>query len=213
MVKHRTLSMIQPVEMKIRSYTGGMAQTNAYLLGENDHCILIDAPLGVASWLDGIGAKPSDVLLTHQHYDHVEGVAELAAQDIPLHAYAPFSQDLTLELLLQQSGIDLTVSPYTVDHLLENANTLEVAGWKFDLFHVPGHALDSVVFVSDHHAFVGDTLFASGVGRADLPGGDMELLIRGIQKKLLTLDDATQVFPGHGPTTSIGAERSSNPYL
>jgi hydroxyacylglutathione hydrolase len=213
MVKHPILSMIRPVDMKIRSYTGGMAQTNAYLLGENDHCILIDAPLGVASWLESIGAKPSDILLTHQHYDHVEGVAELADQGIPVHAYAPFSQDLTLELLLQQSGIDLKVTPYTVDHLLGSTDTLEVGGWKFNLSHVPGHAQDSVVFVADDCAFVGDTLFASSVGRADLPGGDMELLISGIQKKLLTLDDSTQVFPGHGPTTSIGVERSSNPYL
>ena len=213
MVKHPIMSMILSVDMKIRSYTGGMAQTNAYLLGENDHCILIDAPLGVGSWLERIGAKPSDILLTHQHYDHVEGVAELADQGIPVHAYAAFSQDLTLELLLQQSGIDLQVTPYSVTHLLECKDVLEVGGWKFHLAHVPGHAEDSLVFVRDDCAFVGDTLFASSVGRADLPGGDMELLISGIQKKLLTLDDATQVFPGHGPTTSIGAERSGNPYL
>lgn len=205
--------MIRLVDIKIRSYTGGMAQTNAYLLGENDHCLLIDAPLGVADWLESEGAKPTHLLLTHQHYDHVEGVAELAAQGIPVHAHSPYSQDLTLEILLQQSGIPLTVTPYTVNQLLENNDSLEVGGWKFDILHVPGHAPDSVVFVTDGLAFAGDTLFASGVGRADLPGGDMELLIRGIREKLLTLPDTTRVLPGHGPTTSIGEERRSNPYL
>lgn len=190
-----------------------MAQTNAYLLGKNEQCILIDAPLGVADWLKHEGATPSNVLLTHQHYDHVEGVAELVAQGVKVYAHSPYSQDLTLEKLLQQSGIPLTVTPYTVDFLLKNKDSLEVDGWKFSIAHVPGHAPDSVVFLSDNEAFVGDTLFASGVGRADLPGGDMELLIQGIHEKLLTLDSSTHVHPGHGPVTSIGQECSSNPYL
>jgi len=190
-----------------------MAQTNAYLLGENDHCILIDAPLGVASWLESEGAKPSDILLTHQHYDHVEGVAELAAQGVKVHAYSPYSQELTLELLLQQSGVQLTVTPYSVDELLETKDSIEIGEWKFSIAHVPGHAPDSVVFSTDGYAFAGDTLFAGGIGRADLPGGDMELLVRGIREKLLTLPDTTQVFPGHGPVTSIGEEKISNFYL
>lgn len=207
------MRMITPVKMNIRCYTGGMAQTNAYLLGENDNCILIDAPLGVGEWLKSEGATPSDVLLTHQHYDHVEGVAELAEQGIRVHAYSPYNKELTLETLLQQSGIPLTVTPYSVDNELEGLNSLKVGDWAFDLAHIPGHAADSIVFSTAGHAFVGDTLFASGIGRADLPGGDMELLVTGIREKLLTMDDATLVFPGHGPTTSIGTEQFSNPYL
>jgi len=190
-----------------------MAQTNAYLLGENDRCILIDAPLGVGDWLKNEGAKPTDILLTHQHYDHVEGLAELADQGIRVHAYSPHSQELTLELLLQQSGVPLTVTPYTVDHLLEGETSLKVSDWTFTLEHIPGHSLDSVAFISGAYAFAGDTLFSGGVGRADLPGGDMELLIRGIREKLLTLNDSTMVLSGHGPTTTIAEERATNIYL
>jgi len=205
--------MITPVNLKIRSYTGGMAQTNAYLLGEGDRCLLIDAPLGVCQWLDGLDERPSDLLLTHQHYDHVEDVAKLAAKGVRLHAYSPHSRDLTLEKLLQQSGIPITVEPYTVDEQLKGKTKIEVGGFKFSLEHVPGHSPDSVVFIADEYAFVGDTLFAGSVGRADLPAGDMNLLIDGIQQKLLTLAAGTRVFPGHGPETSIESERAGNPYL
>jgi len=199
--------------MKIRSYTGGMAQTNAYLIGENDHCILIDAPLGVGDWLKSEGATPSDLLLTHQHYDHVEGAAELANQGVNIHAYAPHSQELTLELLLQQSGIPLSVTPYTVNHLLRDETTLKVSDWTFKLEHIPGHSTDSIAFITDDRAFSGDTLFSGGIGRADLPGGDMELLIRGIREKLLTLKGNTTIFPGHGPSTTIAEEQATNIYL
>jgi hydroxyacylglutathione hydrolase len=205
--------MIVPVNLKIRSYTGGMAQTNAYLLGEGDRSLLIDAPLGVCQWLDSLDELPSDLLLTHQHYDHVEDVAQLAAKGVRLHAYSPYSQDLTLEKLLQQSGIPITVDPYTIDELLKDKTEIEAGGIKFSIQHVPGHSPDSVVFIADDYAFVGDTLFAGSVGRADLPDGDMDLLISGIREKLLTLAEETKVFPGHGPETSIGSERAGNPYL
>ncbi len=205
--------MIMPVNLKIRSYTGGMAQTNAYLLGEADHCLLIDAPLGVYQWLESLGELPSDLLLTHQHYDHVEDVAKLAARGVRLHAYSAYSEELTLEKLLQQSGIPLTVAPYTIDELLKDKTEIQAAGIRFSLQHVPGHSPDSVVFIAGDHAFVGDTLFAGSVGRADLPAGDMDLLVRGIRDKLLTLAPETRVFPGHGPETSIASERAGNPYL
>lgn len=205
--------MIMPVNLKIRSYTGGMAQTNAYLLGEGDQCLLIDAPLGVYPWLESLGELPSDLLLTHQHYDHVEDVAKLAARGVRLHAYSAYSGELTLEKLLQQSGIPLTVAPYAIDELLKDKTEIQVAGIRFSLQHVPGHSPDSVVFIADDHAFVGDTLFAGSVGRADLPAGDMDLLVRGIRAKLLTLAPETRVFPGHGPETSIASEQASNPYL
>jgi hydroxyacylglutathione hydrolase len=205
--------MIVSVNLKIRSYTGGMAQTNAYLLGEGDRSLLIDAPLGVCQWLDSLDELPSDLLLTHQHYDHVEDVAQLAAKGVRLHAYSPYSQDLTLEKLLQQSGIPITVAPYTIDELLKDKTEIEAGGIKFSIQHVPGHSPDSVVFIADDYAFVGDTLFAGSVGRADLPDGDMDLLISGIREKLLTLAEETKVFPGHGPETSIGSERAGNPYL
>ena len=92
--------------------------------------------------------------------------------------------------------------------------SLEIGGLKMGLAHVPGHAVDSVTFhlPESGELFSGDTLFADSIGRADLPGGDPELLIAGIRGKLLTLPESTVVFPGHGPATTIGAERAGNPY-
>lgn len=203
-------------DLQIRSYTGGMAQTNGYLLssaGDGGPCILIDAPLGVSEWLDHLDEQPTDLLLTHQHYDHVEDVAKLVAKGARLQAYTQYSKDLTLEKLLEESGIPLKVEPYRVDHLLKDKKALEAGGLHFDLEHVPGHSPDSVVFVCDRLLFGGDTLFAGGVGRADLPGGDMELLLSGIRNKLFTLPSETRVFPGHGPETSIGEEKATNPFL
>ncbi len=201
------------MDIKINTFTGGMAETNAYLLQRDDKAILIDAPLGVCDWVDSLGVSLTDLLLTHQHYDHVEDAAALSAQGVRLHAYSAYSQELTLELLLKQSGIPLKIKPYQVDNVLGNNAELEAAGWHFRLEHVPGHATDSLVFLTDDLVFAGDTLFAGGVGRADLPGGDMDLLTQGIQEKILNLPPESRVFPGHGPQTTVGREIESNPFL
>ncbi len=190
-----------------------MAQTNAYLIGDNDNCILIDAPEGVASWLAQEKASPKALLLTHQHYDHVEGTAELAATGVPVYAHSPYSRELTLEQLLEQSGMPLKVTPYQVDQLLKNQQTVDIGDWSFELAYVPGHAPDSLAFFLGDLAFSGDTLFAGSVGRPDLPGGDMDLLIQSIRDHLLSRGDQLSIHPGHGPVTSIGQERASNPYL
>lgn len=202
--------------IEIRSFTGGMAQTNGYLLGSSKNggsCILIDAPLGVSDWLDSLNETPTCLLLTHQHYDHIEDASKLAAKGLKIYAYANYAQSLTLELLLQQSGIPIEISPYSVDHILEGQSELEAGGITFKLEHVPGHSTDSVVFIHDNLVFGGDTLFAGGIGRADLPDGDMNLLVQGIQEKILTLPSSSSVFPGHGPSTTIAEENATNPFL
>lgn len=207
--------------MKIRKYIGGMVMTNAYLIGEGADCVLIDAPKGVTRWLEEQGEMPGEVLLTHQHYDHVEDVARLAAKGVRVRAYAARSKDLTLETFREQWGLPIEVEPYEVDDLLANTDTIRSGGHTFSLAHVPGHSPDSLVFVVEDKetaqpvslAFVGDTLFADSIGRPDLPGGDQQLLLDGIRGKLLTLPDDTRVFPGHGLETSIGRERSGNPFL
>ena len=202
--------------IEIRSFTGGMAQTNGYLLGSSKNdgsCILIDAPLGVSDWLDSLNETPTSLLLTHQHYDHIEDAAKLAAKGLKIYAYANYAQSLTLELLLQQSGIPIEISPYSVDNVLEGQSELEAGGITFKLEHVPGHSLDSIVFVHGDLVFGGDTLFAGGIGRADLPDGDMNLLVQGIKEKILTLPSSSSVFPGHGPSTTIEDENATNPFL
>jgi len=209
--------------MNIRKYTGGMVMTNAYLLGEGADCVLIDAPLGVTSWLEEQGEMPKELLLTHQHYDHVEDVARLAAMGVKIRAYAEYSQDLTLEKFRAQWGAPIEVPPYSIDDVLGKTSRLKSGAYEFRIAYVPGHSVDSIVFITsasdnpddddDKLVFAGDTLFADSIGRPDLPGGDQDLLLDGIRKKLLILPDDTRVFPGHGTETSIGRERAVNPFL
>jgi glyoxylase-like metal-dependent hydrolase (beta-lactamase superfamily II) len=117
--------------------------------------------------------------------------------------------------LLRRFGIDLEVRPLKADILLREGKKQPLLGRHFDIHEVPGHCPGSLCIhdPSAGHLFGGDVLFASGVGRWDLPGGDKDLLLKGIQTKLLPLPDSTLVFPGHGSHTTIGVEKTTNPYL
>lgn len=201
--------------MKISLYTGGMVQTNGYLVETPGGNFLIDAPEGVAEWVTRRGVRVDDVLLTHQHYDHVTDAAALKALGARLHAYADYSKDFTLESMVRSWGLPISVKPYQIDRLFVMAEPLRVAGLEISLAHVPGHAPDSVTFyLADHGVvFSGDTLFAGSIGRTDLPGGSTTQLLDGIASHLMTLPSDTRVLPGHGPGTTIGEEAVGNPYL
>ena len=199
--------------MRISTYTGGMVQTNGYLVESPDGNFLVDAPDGVFEWLEKKAIKVDALYLTHQHYDHVEDVAKLQRQGTRVFAWENYSKDLTLETYGASWGMP-EVDPYEVDELIPEGKSLyfHVAT---NVSHVPGHSQDSVTFYL-HDAglvFVGDTLFAGSVGRCDLPGGDFDTLILGIKEKLLILPDETRVLSGHGPETTIGREKATNGYL
>ena len=134
----------------------------------------------------------------------------------PVYAWTQPSPELWLNTLFSDmTGWSLDIDPYVVDHELAGRTSLEVENLSFQLLHVPGHSPDSVCFydVSSAHCFCGDTVFAEGIGRSDFPGGNHELLVSGIREKLLTLADNVSLLPGHGPRTSVGAERQNNPFL
>lgn len=201
--------------MKISSYTGGFTQTNGYLIETPDGNLLIDAPEGAVDWLDQKGVRVDHVLLTHQHYDHVLDAAALQGRGARLHAFAPYSTELTLEDAARAWGLPIAVKPYRIDALLEMDQLLSLAGIEISLAHVPGHAVDSVIFYLPAHGMVfsGDTLFAGSIGRTDLPGGSSRQLLDGIARHLLALPPETRVLSGHGPETSIKREISGNPFL
>jgi len=202
--------------MRLSVYTGGFVQTNGYLVETADGNFLIDAPEGVTEWIASKGVRVDDVLLTHQHYDHVMDAAALQAAGAKLYALEDYSKELTLETPARSWGLPISVKPYAVDRkFVIDGTLLEIAGVKMRLAHVPGHSPDSVTFyLADQGVlFSGDTLFAQSVGRADLPGGSMTQLLDKISKHLLTLPEETKVFPGHGPSTTIGTELRENPYL
>lgn len=202
----------------ISCFTGGIAETNGYLVETSLGRWLVDAPEGVTDWLKEKGVTQIDLLLlTHQHFDHCQDAArvkeELGAR---ICAFAPFSRQLTLEFLMGfVSGSRFEVKEFVVDELLEGKATVEVLGEEWQLAHVPGHAVDSVTFYQPQRGLLlgGDVLFAGSVGRTDFPNGSMKQLIDGIHQKLLVLPDETRVLPGHGGETTIGRERETNPYL
>lgn len=201
--------------MKITLFTGGLVQTNGYLVETLDGNFLVDAPEGIAGWVAQRGVRVDDVLLTHQHYDHVMDAAALRGMGARLHAYAPYSKDLTLETAVRAWGLPISVVPYEIDALLKMGEPLCLCGVEIVLAHVPGHAVDAVTFyvAAAGVLFSGDTLFAGSIGRTDLPGGSTQQLLDGIGRHLLVLPAETRVLSGHGPATSIGRELVENPYL
>ena len=201
--------------MKITLFTGGITETNGYLVETPDGNLLVDAPEGVALWLAEQGGRVDHLLLTHQHYDHVLDAASLQESGARLLAFAPYSTALTLEAAARDWGMPITVAPYRIDSLLDVGQPLRLANLEFALAHIPGHAPDSVTFylTDSGIVFSGDTLFAGSIGRTDLPGGSTELLLAGIARHLMTLPPDTHVLSGHGPATTIGREAARNPYL
>lgn len=202
--------------LRISCFTGGMAQTNGYLLESGAETLAVDAPEGMADWLGSQGKKVSHLLLTHQHFDHCLDAAAIQRTGSRVLAFAPFSRELTLEFLMAfVGGSSFEVEAFTVDEVLEGRDEVHTGGLNWRLAHVPGHSLDSVTFYNEAEKLLlgGDVLFAGSIGRTDFPGGSLETLLEGIQKHLLTLPDDTRVLPGHGPETTIGDEKAGNPYL
>ena len=194
-------------------FTGGNLETNSYLIPCPEGTILVDAPEGAAEAFEQ--KMVSLLLLTHGHFDHVWDAAKLATRQKCPVAMHPVTQDIVNDRdLLRRIGLDLEVTPVTATSFLSEG-LVTLLGKTFSIFEVPGHCPGSICLYDSQDGLLygGDVLFAGGVGRWDLPGGDKDLLIQGIRSKLLPLPPETVVFPGHGPSTTIGHERISNPYL
>jgi glyoxylase-like metal-dependent hydrolase (beta-lactamase superfamily II) len=154
------------------------------------------------------GARCSAILVTHADADHVAGLADLA-EGTGAPIYAPPRDRMPAE---RASGW-LAVRDYTVDTELDGGETLDVAGISFEVIAIPGHSPDHVAFFADGCLFSGDLLFAGSVGRYDLAGGDWETLLASARMLTERFPPDTTVYPGHGPATTLGAERDTNPYL
>ncbi|MEJ6720239.1 MAG: glyoxylase-like metal-dependent hydrolase (beta-lactamase superfamily II) [Akkermansiaceae bacterium] len=199
--------------MNLLIHTGGFVQTNGFILTHEDgSCVVIDAPAGICDFLRGKSLTPTHLLLTHQHFDHVEDVAALRADGARVYAFQDYAPDIIMEKRVQEMGLPVKIPPYEVDEILGEQSSLDVKNYHFNLAHVPGHSPDSISFhlVADSSLFAGDSLFNGSIGRTDLPGGNHDQLLDSIRQKLYTLPEETAVFPGHGPQTSIGTEKKSN---
>ena len=204
------------MSITLRKYTGGPVACNSYLVGGPEGYVMIDAPLGAADWLERVlphGEVPAHLLITHQHFDHVQGAAEVQHRTgCSIHAFSPSSRELTLELLF---GREAAVDPFTVNDTLACCTKANWGGLTWELCHIPGHATDGMAYLLHElkSMFVGDILFAGGIGRTDFPGGSTATLVQGIRQQLMTKGDGWAIYPGHGPQTFTEEERDTNPYL
>lgn len=197
----------------------GLFQTNCYLVGcpETKQALVLDPGGEVAPVLERArtrGLSITTVVNTHGHYDHILGNAELVRRtgaallihelDAPLLS-AP-EHDFSFLLGLRRERSQPT-------RLLRAGDTVAVGSLSFTVLYTPGHTPGSICLLGHGLLFSGDTLFHLGVGRTDLPGGDMEALMRSLEEVVLPLDDALRVYPGHGPETTLGFEKRNNPFL
>ena len=196
----------------------GPLLTNCYLVRSADDAAeaLVVDPSGSATEigleLDRRGARCAAILVTHSHFDHVLGLAELAgATGAPVHA--PRAELVVLENPAPFTPAGLVVRPWTPDVLLDGGERLELAGVSFEVVAVPGHSPGHVAYATGGNLLSGDVLFAGSVGRTDLPGGDWPTLLESIRTLVERFPADTVVHPGHGPETTLGAELATNPFL
>ena len=209
--------------MKIDSLILGAYETNSYVLRQSEtatDCVVIDTGLdigGLIGFLEEQQLNPVAIVLTHGHADHIGGLAALRSRFADMKVYI---HELDAEMLTEPlaSLSAMTGAPFTTepqDFSLQDQSVVELAGMELLVLHTPGHTPGGICLYSkqDSVAFVGDTLFAESVGRTDFPGGSMSQLTSSIREKLFSLPDETKVYPGHGPATSIGHEKTHNPFL
>jgi len=198
---------------RFKDFTGGALDTNCFLYETPIGNILFDAPQGAdAAFAD---TRVDLLLLTHGHFDHVaDGAAIIRRHGCKTAFHADTSPMVSDSGFFRRWGFELEIEPFAADFLIEEG-PCEFLGGSFRVFLVPGHCPGSLCFFlpAENVLIGGDVLFRGGVGRWDLPGGDREVLMDGIRRKLLTLDDDVTVLPGHGPATTIGRERAGNPFL
>ena len=208
---------MEPGRIRIHCMASGPLDVNCYIIGSEGGEVLVIDPggPGVARYLIKTGLKPMAAIDTHGHFDHVGG-NRLLKETFP-----------SMKLMIHRDGAGFLAAagehagywgmPFEdspePDRLLINGDTVAVEGVSFRIIHTPGHSPGGISIHLPGHVFTGDALFRGSIGRTDLPGGDHALLLESIRQKLLSLPDDTVVHPGHGPETTIGMEKDSNPFL
>ena len=210
--------------ISLKTLTFNSFQVNTYILhDETNEAIIIDPACQSTQETDQIiqyikdnNLTPKAIINTHGHIDHIVGVNDIKNTfSIPFKIHS--EDTLLLENALysaQLFGFNLETIPI-VDEFIEEGATIAFGNSTIKALHVPGHSPGSLVFYSEDAGFVivGDVLFNGSIGRTDLPGGNLETLLSGIKEKLLNLPKNTVVYSGHGPSTTIGQEHDTNPFL
>lgn len=216
--------------MLIAGFPAGSWATNCYVAAPASHseCVIVDpgqaSYAGLRELIREHHLKPVAVLLTHGHIDHIWSVAPVAhGYDVPALIHtddryrlvdpAGSSFAASRETLLAMTEGDLELTEPDDVRTFTDTETLSLAGMEFVVSHAPGHTEGSSVFTVAESMFSGDVLFAGSIGRTDLPGGDPNAMRETLKRVILPAADHLEVYPGHGPKTTIGVERATNPFL
>jgi hydroxyacylglutathione hydrolase len=210
-------------DLILQSFTLGPVGTNSYLVAdpEGKQAAVVDPGAEgerIAARAEALGLIITSIWLTHAHFDHLGGVAGIVRSLDTFPAIALHPKDLPLWHAKGGApffGVrDFQTGPEP-SLQLKHGQQLPLGTFLFEVRHTPGHSPGHVIFrnLSAGVVFCGDLIFRQGVGRVDLPGGDWETLLDSIRAEILTLPDDTTLYPGHGPATSVGAERGQNPFL
>lgn len=207
--------------MILKTFPVGPLQCNCTVLGDeaSGEAMVVDPGDNIPQILALLAKHKltlKQIVVTHGHIDHVGGALRLKqATGAPILLN---QNDLPQLEMMEEQAEWLGVAPPEVeppDFSADDGMQVGIAGHSATILHTPGHTQGSIClhFAPENLLLAGDTLFAGSIGRTDLPGGDSRLILRSLHDRLLTLPDATRVIPGHGPATSIGEERESNPFL
>jgi glyoxylase-like metal-dependent hydrolase (beta-lactamase superfamily II) len=199
-------------------------QENSYVAqieGRKD-CLVIDPGLEpelIIDYLERHGLTPGAILITHGHADHIAGNAALKEQwpDCPIVVGTEDAAKLTDPRLNLSALFGLPLRSPPADVTVRDGETYSAAGFDLQVLAIPGHSIGHVVYLwkgqQPYVVFVGDVIFAGSIGRADFPDGDFDALIDGIRSKLYSLPDDTLLYSGHGPVTTVGREKRTNPFV
>ena len=204
--------------MEITLLIVGELAVNCYLVSREGRAVVIDPGDDVEVILGALeerNLKLEGIINTHGHFDHIGANGALKEATTALlyihRGDAPCLQDAAANLS-QWAGLGPVVSP-AADVLLSGGEVLELAGLEFEVLHTPGHSPGGICLKVGDVLFTGDTLFAGSVGRVDFPGSSWEVLMKSLNEVILPLAPETMIYPGHGPASTLGAEKQNNPFL
>jgi len=204
--------------LRVEQLSLGPIGTNCYIVragSEAPEAVVVDPSGDVPELrlrLANLRARCVGILVTHGHWDHLVGVADLAA-GVGAPVYMSEGERALLESPGRFTPPTVTLRPYSPDVLLVGGESIDIAGITFEVLSVPGHSPAHLAFHSDGCLFSGDVLFAGSVGRTDLPGADWDTLLTSIRSLVDSFPADTVVYPGHGPATTLGEELARNPFL
>jgi glyoxylase-like metal-dependent hydrolase (beta-lactamase superfamily II) len=202
--------------MYLDVFSDNSFETNCWLIGADgtEDAVVVDpgfSPVAVHRMLELEGRRPVAVLATHGHFDHIGSAAEFCGDDLPFYIHEADVLALT-DPPAWGAGFETPPVPVKDIRTLSDGDPLTFAGFRIEVMHTPGHTPGSVVYRTDGWVLSGDLVFAGSIGRSDFPNSSPPEMERSL-RRFLELPDPTEVYPGHGPRTTVGRERERNPFL